>query len=130
MRTSKSIEQLENDFWKDIDYPTGLIESCHKYRKIPISELTIEQLRLLIGQKIGLKYILPEAVTILDKDVLAEGDHYPGDLLNAMLTLNNEDWRQCPTLRESFHKLVKRQFPVIESIGNRKLLRTINENLL
>lgn len=43
---NKSIEQLENDYWKDeIDFPSNLVINCHKYRKIPIKELTIEQLR-------------------------------------------------------------------------------------
>ena len=42
---NKSIEQLENDYWKDeIEFPSNLVINCHKYRKILINELTIEHL--------------------------------------------------------------------------------------
>lgn len=57
MAQTQSIEQLENDFWKETDFPTGLVERCYRYRKIPIGDLTLAQLRTLIGQQIGLKYL-------------------------------------------------------------------------
>lgn len=59
MAKTQSIEQLENDFWKESDFPTGLVERCYQYRKIPIGDLTPAQLRMLIGQQIGLKYLIP-----------------------------------------------------------------------
>ena len=43
---SKSVEQLENNYWKDeIEFPSNLVINCHKYRKIPIKDLTTEQLK-------------------------------------------------------------------------------------
>lgn len=56
MAETQSIEQLENDFCRETDFPTGLVERCYPYRKIPIGNLTPAQLRTLIGQQIGLKY--------------------------------------------------------------------------
>src|SRR3712207_5967774 len=94
MREHRSIEQLENDYWKDVSFPSSLVERCFNYRKIPISELSVEQLRLLIGQQIGLTYIVPKAITVLQADILAEGDYYPGDLLNSLLSLSEEVWEQ------------------------------------
>ena len=53
---SKSMEQLENDYWKEqSQFPSNLIKRCFEYRKIKVSELTIEQIRLLISQKIGIE---------------------------------------------------------------------------
>jgi len=49
---TKSIEQLEKDIWKNpSEFPTDLVEKCYRYRKISITELTNEQIRLLISQK-------------------------------------------------------------------------------
>ena len=74
-KLNKSIEQLENDYWKDeIQFPSSLVINCHKYRKIPINELTIEELRLLISQKIGIEYLTELAIKKLELNILAEGD--------------------------------------------------------
>jgi hypothetical protein len=35
----------------------------------------------MIGQKIGLPYLVPLAINALEQDPLAQGDYYPGDLL-------------------------------------------------
>ena len=51
--TSKSIEQLENNVWETPnEFLTDLIKRCYEYRKISIAQLTTEQMRLLISQKI------------------------------------------------------------------------------
>ena len=121
MQEHRSIEQLENNFWKKIEYPSGLVEKCFAYRKIPVSELTVEQLRLLIGQNIGLPFIIPLAVSILQQDILAEGDYYPGDLLSALLELKDEDWYQSPGERTRLINIIDQFLPVIES-GGKKIL--------
>lgn len=52
-----SIEQLENNYWKkESEFPTNLIEKCFEYRKIKLSELTIEQIRLMISKKLELSF--------------------------------------------------------------------------
>ena len=62
---SKSIEQLENDYWKEPpEFPTNLVKRCFEYRKIKVSELTIEQIRLLISQKIGIEFLIGIALAM------------------------------------------------------------------
>ncbi len=106
MQERKSIEQLENDYWADFDFPTALVERCHKYRKIPIKNLTIEQIRTLISQNIGLEFLLPKALDVLKLNILAEGEYYPGDLLSAVLT--TKEWNDEP-LREQFKVLLRQE---------------------
>ncbi len=65
---SKSIEQLENDYWKEpAEFPTNLVKRCFEYRKIKVSELTIEQIRLLISQKIGIEFLIGIALENLNR---------------------------------------------------------------
>ncbi|HEY0067781.1 MAG TPA: contact-dependent growth inhibition system immunity protein [Flavisolibacter sp.] len=124
---NKSLEELENDYWKDIEFPSTLVERCHAYRKIPVKDLSTEQLRLLTGQKIGLRFLIPQSIAILKDNILAEGDFYPGDLLNAMLDLNDEEWSQNKAGKDEFLKLVKSKIPEIEESGDKRLTRKAKE---
>ncbi len=126
----KSIEQLENDYWTEPkELASGLVVNCHKYRKIPIDELTIEQLRLLISQKIGLKYIVELGINELDKNILAEGDFYEGDLLVAISALPIEFWNKNKTEFLTFKNIVERNSELIKlELGEKKFDR-INENI-
>ncbi len=102
----KSIEQLENDVWTADHYPSNLVTRCVEYRKIPIGKLNAEQLRMLIGQQIGLKYLVPLALQFLQKDILTTGDYYPGDLLGAVLTVEKSYWKQNPNQRVQVMQLL------------------------
>ncbi|WP_417882727.1 contact-dependent growth inhibition system immunity protein [Xanthomarina gelatinilytica] len=127
---SKSIEQLENDYWKDeIEFPSNLVINCHKYRKIPIKDLTIEQLRLLISQKVGIDYLTKIAIEKLEQNILAEGDLYEGDLLEAVLGLPTEFWTDKQTEFRTLRSLVERNSEQIKiELGEKKFDR-INEKI-
>ena len=116
---TKSIEQLEKSIWPDTTFPTRLVERCHHYRRIPIKDLSIEQLRTLIGQNIGLPYIIPLALDILTENMLAEGGLYEGDLLNAVLTSDKTFWDTNKSLSQSFKAniLEKTKFNTISNIS-------------
>jgi hypothetical protein len=73
--------------------------TVRELRRKPIGGLTVEDMRLLIGQDVGLAYLLPLAVEVLRVDPLAEGDMYAGDLLAAVLTRRAEVWSESPELR-------------------------------
>ena len=123
MQEHRSIEQLENDYWKDVDFPSTLVERCFTYRKIPVSELSVEQLRLLVGQQIGLPYTIPKAITVLKTDILAEGDYYPGDLLNSLLSLSEDEWNQFQADKTKLIELLHQNISLVEATENRELIR-------
>ncbi|MDQ0767185.1 contact-dependent growth inhibition system immunity protein [Streptomyces canus] len=53
----RSLEELERDRWPAPPTDaTRLVATAHALRRRPIDELTVEDLRLLIGQDIGLPY--------------------------------------------------------------------------
>ena len=87
-----TLEQIERNFWPDGEYPTGLVKRCHELRKVPLNRLTVEDLRLLIGQGIGLPYLIPIALEFLEENPLAEGDYFPGDLLKNVLAVEDAYW--------------------------------------
>jgi len=81
----KTLEQLEGQLWGEPAFDSHLVKTCHRRRTKPLDEFTVEDLRIMIGQEIGLPHLLPRAIEILENDPLAEGDHYPGDLLMSVI---------------------------------------------
>ncbi|GHF86874.1 hypothetical protein GCM10018790_75470 [Kitasatospora xanthocidica] len=82
--------------------------TVRELRRKPIGSLTVEDMRLLIRQNVGLTYVLPVAVEALQVDPLAEGDMYEGDLLAAVLTRSAEVWSEYPELRRDIRLVVSR----------------------
>jgi hypothetical protein len=93
---SKSLEQLEGDRWRPPEYESHLVREAHRLRTVPIGKLTVENLRLLLGQQIGTNWLMPLALAKLSQDPLAEGDFYPGDLLSSVLDINATYWSDHP----------------------------------
>lgn len=91
---TKSLEQLENDFWGEPEEGSFLIQECHRLRTVPIGEMTVENLRILIGQNMGLAYLVPIALSILEQNPWAEGDYYPGDLLKSVVSVEKKYWSE------------------------------------
>jgi hypothetical protein len=56
-------------------------------------DLSVEELRLLIARQKSLPRYVPRALDLLEQNPLAEGDYYPGDLLQAVLNVDVEYWR-------------------------------------
>ncbi|GAA2884608.1 hypothetical protein Acy02nite_17840 [Actinoplanes cyaneus] len=95
----QSLEEIEGDAWGDAPADaTKLIATVHELRRKPIGLLQAEDLRVLLGQREGIPVLVPRALDILERDPLAEGDYYPGDLLNAVLNRVPADyWTTHPT---------------------------------
>ena len=101
---------MENDYWPDLEYyPTKLVENAHSLRRIPICELDVKDIRFLIGQNIGVKYLVPIALNILEADILVDAFYYPGDLLMArLLKLQEEYWKESPAERARLVYLLRK----------------------
>ncbi len=83
---SRSLEEIEDDRWGDPPADaTRLISTAHALRTRPVGALDAEGLRLLISQQIGLDTLVPLALDHVERNPLAEGDFYPGDLLDALM---------------------------------------------
>jgi len=80
-----TLEELEGIRWGPPEFESHVVVTCYRLRSKPVDEFTVEDLRIMIGQNIGLTHLLPRAVAILETNPLAEGDCFAGDLLSAVL---------------------------------------------
>lgn len=111
----KTLEQLENDIWPASTYTSYLVVRCHELRKIPLEKFTTEDLRIMIGQEIGLEYLVPLALDILKVDLFAESHLFEGDLLKNVLTVNTNFWNLNKLHWEHLNNLIKERKGEIES---------------
>lgn len=82
--------------------------------KKPLNQLDIQEIRLLITQKLGVKYVLPVAVNALEDDIFQEVTYYDGDLLNAVLNLPMSFWNDNKNEYEKMRILIKNNYLKIQ----------------
>jgi hypothetical protein len=127
---NKSLQELEGDDWGEPIYDSHLVQTCHNLRRKPLIEFTVEDLRLMIGQAIGLAYLIPLALDRLEKEPLAEGDLYPGDLLTAVLKIDEQSWFSNRDLLQRFGRIVqqiKESLPSLAEADRRVLLEALEQ---
>ncbi|OLT09201.1 hypothetical protein BJF78_31185 [Pseudonocardia sp. CNS-139] len=89
----RSLEDLDGERWGAAPPgSTRLVAEVHRLRRRPVGELSVEDLRLLVGQGMALDRLVPLALGHLRADPLASGDLYPGDLLCALLRADPAFW--------------------------------------
>lgn len=103
----KTLEHLEKDVWGLDTYGSHLTSTIHRLRKKVLNDYAIEDLRISIGQQMGLPYLVPLAIEILKENISAEGDFYEGDLLNAVLNIDGKFWKENVEYWDTVHLLIK-----------------------
>lgn len=112
----KSLESLEKKTWPALSSDEGsyLIKTCNSLRKKQLQDFTTEELRIMIGQEIGLYFLIPLAIETLTDNLFAEGDYYEGDLLKSVLDVdtkfcedNKDYWKQLNELIKNRRQEIK-----------------------
>lgn len=102
-----SLEQIEGQSWGDAPPgSTRLMTTVHSLRRKPIGELTAEDYRVLVAQKVGLEVLVPRTLQLLQRDPLLEGEYYPGDVLSAVLRVPADYWAHHPDQRASLDAVI------------------------
>ena len=82
----RTLDELEGG--SSVTGDSYLQSEMRRLRRVPLREFRLEDLRLLIGQGIGLPYLVPMALSHLQEHPLASGHFYPGDLLKQVMTVD------------------------------------------
>ncbi|MFF5773929.1 contact-dependent growth inhibition system immunity protein [Streptomyces californicus] len=96
----KTLEQLEGIEWPaPSPNATALVNAAHELRKRPVDSLNTHELSRLIGQDIGIHWLLPIALNLLHRTAHDQPwrDFYDDDLLTAALTRRAHVWRSDPS---------------------------------
>jgi hypothetical protein len=117
----QSIQQLEKSDWGEPETgETSLIQDCLRLRRVPIRNLTLHDLVTLIGQSIGLDWLVPLALERLRKEPLTEAFYYDGDLLAAVLSVKKTLWGKHATWYSEIDDIARRAFATLCSPSGRQ----------
>ena len=106
---SLPLEQLEGRRWPNPpEDATSMVKNVHELRRRPLGELQAHELARLIGQNVGLPWLLPLAVEILRDTATAQaaGGWYDDDLLYAVVTSDADAWADFPALARDLKEIV------------------------
>ena len=105
----KSLESLEKNIWPALGPGefSNLIKTCYLLRKKQLQDFTTEDLRIMIGQEIGLYFLMPLAIETLADNLFAEGNYYEGDLLKSVLSVDTKFWDDNINHWQQLNALIK-----------------------
>ena len=99
MNATQTLTEVEGNDWGAPEFDSHLVGRVHELRHKPLGDFTVEDLRITIGQSVGLPHLLPIALSILESDPMAEGDLFRGDLLSSVVRVAESFWLCNPALR-------------------------------
>ena len=129
LNLEESIEQIENEYWGEPTYDSYLVTTCYRLRKKPLKDFTVEDLRIMIGQNISLELLIPLAFERFKQNIMAEGDIFPGDLLQNVLRANESYWLQNPVLHNKLSKLYNHNLASIEKSVGKSITKSIFQGI-
>jgi hypothetical protein len=103
----KALTNLEKDEWPSFQSDSRLIRRTKELRNVPLDAFTTEDLRIMIGQQVGLNYLIPLALETLSLDLFAEGNFYEGDLLNNVLAIPTAFWDENKEYWNKLNDLIR-----------------------
>ncbi len=112
----KTLENLEKRSTENPNYQSYLTKRCFELYKTPLNEFKTEDLRIMIGQQIGLDYLIPLAIDTLKKDLFAEGDYFEGDLLKNVLLVDTSFWDNNKKHWQILNDLIKNRRDEIKKV--------------
>lgn len=106
----RTLSQLINEKWQDEEprvdasYP---VRHMFELYQTKLSNFTVEDVRFLIGQKTALEQMVPLSLYVLDDNILASGDFYDGDLLQALLSVPEDYWDKHTIQTQTLLEMLK-----------------------
>lgn len=99
-----TLEELDGERWGEPNFNSHVVTTCHAARRKPLRTLTPEELRLVIGQGIGLPWLVPLALNLLLEQPFRCASLYPGDLLASVVRVPANYWAEHPAEKAQLSK--------------------------
>lgn len=115
----RTLDEVDPPAWSARSkYDTNLVSRCHELRSVPLGELTLDDLRMLIGQRIGIAWLVPIALELLRVDPLLEATFYRGDMLVTIMKQTPDYyWEENPDQLEVLRDALGRvEYPDRDSV--------------
>jgi hypothetical protein len=101
-----TLDNLEKTSREEPDFGDNRSQKIYALRQTPLNQFSPEDIRLLVAEGISLPYLIPLAIEKLNKNLFAEGDYYPGDLLQSVLQVDLNFWLTNRPFWQYIHQLI------------------------
>lgn len=91
----KSLSQLIGQWKSEIPkegYSSSVQLRTYELYFKKIEEYDLDDIRFMLIQQQGMKYLIPIALNYLEKDLLTEAGYYEGDVLSSVLSADKAFW--------------------------------------
>lgn len=112
---NKTLEELDGEDWGFPAYNSHLVTTCHDLRSKPVGNFSVEDLRIMIGQKLSLEYLIPLALEILEDNIYPDEELYPSVLLNTVLNVGRDFWISNPDYKNDLETIIVKNIEDLES---------------
>jgi hypothetical protein len=111
---TKSLSELEGKPMEKPDFNSHLVQTCYElYNNKPVGNYTVEDLRIMIGQDIGLLYLIPLALEELERNPFVSGDLFEADLLKNVLESDKSFWRENTELKNRAESIIQDSIDIL-----------------
>ena len=132
-----SLEKLLGKWKGEIpreNYSSSIQIRTYKLYFKKIKDFEADDVRFIIGQEIGLKYLVPIALEYLERDILFEALYYEGDMLKVVLLLPKEFWKKNLKLYGKVYECLLSNKDRLDTLdpsfeSDRKLIKEYNDFL-
>ena len=106
----KNLQQLEKDFPNEIlpKEKLPLLPREKSFSLISLKDFNIENLRFMIQQGFGWRFLVPMAIKILTENPFADDDRYDGSLFSSILSIKNTFWQENPDLYQKVEEILQK----------------------
>jgi len=109
---NKTLSEIMN-----VDDNHSLDERCTEiYNNRILREFSNEDLKVMIDHRIALDVMMPFAIDILEENIMSEGEHYPGDLLQSTSSVHTEYWQQNSDQKERLKQIIENNIGMLSDI--------------
>jgi hypothetical protein len=106
MSSDSTLDEIEGPGWSDPDFPSAMVQRIRALGRVPLRAFTAEDYRLIITQQRALGTLVPLALDLLQTEPFAEGAYHPGDLLLAVIKVDQHFWQAHPDLRSHARRVL------------------------
>ena len=116
MGQTQTLEEIEKQDWGEPSHDSYLVRTIHALRRRPIGDFTVEDLRISIGQQMGIEHLMPLALDHLEVDPFARGDFYRGDLLKVVMEAEPGYWLTHSTVARRMTAVASRAAALLNDL--------------
>jgi hypothetical protein len=116
---NKTINELDGvPIPRPNSFESNLVKRCYDLANKKLKLFSVGDLRIMIGQNLGLEYLIPMALQVLENDAFIEGDFFEGDLLLNVMRIDNLYWKSNPNYKRKLLEIYRSNLNSLEKVDN------------